>query len=316
MRVVFAGTPRIAVPSLDRLWQNPLHEVVAVVTMPDRRGGRGNRVITSPVKARALELGVPLLQPDLNNPESWGEVVAHTPSLLVAAAYGGYFKSGFLELFPGGGINMHPSLLPRYRGSSPIPSAILNGDSSTGVTIQQITARLDGGGILAQREHPLDGTETTEQLFETLGEIGAIMTSEVVDRMQEATIHPTPQDETFASYCGKISREDGEISWRESAVEIDRRLRAYTPWPGIYTYYRGVRLNILEAGAYGTIQPTADSPPGRVIGIEESRGILIQTGCGSLAVTRLQLQSRRAIGWREFCNGTNSFVGSELGEIV
>jgi methionyl-tRNA formyltransferase len=264
------------------------------------------------VKARALELSLPLLQPvELDSP-FLQEVSLLKPDLLVSVAYGKIFKKDFLDLFPMGGINLHPSLLPRYRGPSPLTAAILAGDVKTGITVQRLALRMDSGDILLQREIPLDGTETTGSLSEDVAPLGAEMLVEAVRGLEEGSLAPVPQDNGKATYCSIVTKEDGLIDWSRSAVEIDRLIRAYSPWPGAFTSYQDKTLKIIEAGVFDAEKPSSE--PGIVAGIDKGEGILIQTCKGILAVRRLQLQAKKALGWKDFLNGVQDFSGSVLGE--
>ena len=316
MRILFAGTPDIAVPSLDAL-QASRHRIVGVLTAPDRTAGRGRKLLPPPVKSRAAELGLPVLQPEQLRTQARAEVERLQPELLVCVAYGKFFGPKFLELFPAGAVNLHPSLLPRYRGPSPLPAPILNGDSETGVTVQDVALEMDAGDIFAQRAAHLTGTETAGALSERLAPVGAELLLEVADSIADGTAHPVPQDESQATFTTLISKSDGEIQWERPAVEIERAVRAYQPWPLAWTTFDGQRLNILGAepvpGA-GSRSAGGDTPaPGAVLRVDTARGILVETGNGQLALTRLQLQSRKALSWDSFLNGVHSFIGAVLG---
>lgn len=314
MRILFAGTPEIAVPSLESLSRE--HEIVGVLTNPDRVQGRGNKIASSPVKVKAEALGLPLLQPEKLDEEFRREVASRKPDLLVAVAYGRIFRQDFLDLFPRGGVNLHPSLLPLYRGCSPINAAILNGDEETGVTIQRLALQMDSGDILAQEIYPMRGDETAGELTETFAESGAKLLVQTLAAMEEGRLEPRIQEEDRVTYCGMIKKDDGLICWSDSAVRIDRTLRAYIPWPGAYTYFHGKKLNILEASLFKGEIPGKDLSkvhPGEVLALNKKAGILIQTGEGILAVRSLQLQAKKAMDHLSFCNGTRDFIGSQLG---
>jgi methionyl-tRNA formyltransferase len=308
MRVLFAGTPEIAVPSLQELKQT--HTVVGVLTSPDRTAGRGRHVVSSPVKLAAHEMGLPVLQPDRLNAAARAEINDLAPELLVVFAYGKIFGPKFLSLFPKGGINLHPSLLPRHRGPSPIPAAILAGDSQTGITVQEISLEMDAGDILEQVVIPLDGSETAESLGVRVAERAPAVLRGAVDAIQAGTAAPVPQSPENVSYCSVISKSDGLIDWHADARTIERMVRAYHPWPTAHTDWNGQQLSILAA----TVAARSESAePGKVVGLDKRAGILIQTGDGILTVQRLQLQSKKALDFKSFWNGVRDFEGAVLG---
>ena len=318
MRVLFAGTPELAVPSLRAVHE--VSEVCAVLTAPDRASGRGRRLTASPVKQLAEQLGHPVLQPERLNGEARRQVAIYAPELLICVAYGKIFGPKFLGLFPRGGINLHPSLLPRHRGPAPIPAAILAGDSETGVTIQSLSERMDAGDIYLQSHRPLDGSETTEQLSAELAESGAELLAETVRRIDAGTVTAKPQDENKATYCGMIAKTDGRIDWNSPAEKIERMVRAYAPWPSAYTYLNGVELKILAATVRSADraehlgQAVGGAPePGTVLGVDRELGILVQTGDGVLGILRLQQKSRKPAEWRTFLNGNPAILESVLG---
>jgi methionyl-tRNA formyltransferase len=262
------------------------------------------------VSLAAKELGLPVLKPDRLGRKAREAVVGYKPEILVVAAFGRFFGPKFLALFPRGAINLHPSLLPKYRGPSPIPAAILSGDHETGVTIQRLTIEMDGGDILARERIPLDGRETSALLTARSAEVGARLLDKVLKNLD--SIVPTPQPEEGVSYCKLISKDDGIIDWRKSAIEIDRMVRAYYPWPEAQTTFAGTGLHILTARP-STADKGTDGLPGSVIGVDKQAGILVQTGNGILVVKRLKLQSKKALNWKDFLNGVHEFVGSILG---
>ena len=311
MRILFAGTPDIAVPSLSALAASR-HEIVGVLTAPDRPVGRGRRIAASPVKERAAELGLPILQPDRLGSEARREVAELTPELLVCVAFGRIFGPKFLALFESGGINLHPSLLPHYRGPAPIPAAILSGEAQTGVTIQALAREMDAGDILAQETFPLTGAETTGTLTEQLAEVGARVLVETVEAVSSGSQTLRSQGDD-ATYTGLIRKSDGEIDWSSPASVIERAVRAYHPWPLAFTTFKGLRLNILESESISDPEDARNHAPGTVVRVDTERGILVKTGNGQLALTKLQLQSRKALSWNTFLNGVHDFVGAVLG---
>ena len=313
MRILFAGTPDIAVPSLEKLFRE--HEVAAVLTNPDRGRGRGRGVGFSPVKVKAEELGLKVLQPEKIDDEFISEVRKLNADILAVVAFGKIFRENFIDVFPHGGLNVHPSLLPKFRGASPIQSALLSGEPLTGVTIQRLALKMDSGDILSQETYEYNGTETAEYLTNYFAGRGAELLSDVIRKIEAGEAEPVAQNDEEASYCSYIQKEDGLIDWSDSAEVIERKLRAFTPWPGIYTFFGEKKLNIIEAEVY-TGSSTAESgscSDGKVLGIDKSSGILVKTGNGILAVQRLQLQSKKALDWKSFINGVKDFNDAVLG---
>jgi len=311
MRVLFAGSPALGVPSLEAVAQR--HRVCGVLTNPDRPGGRGNRPTATPVKLKALELGLPVLQPGKLDPAFMAEVKLLAAEILVVAAFGTIFRREFLELFPRGGINLHPSLLPKYRGMSPIPAVILAGEKETGVTIQRLALKLDSGEILASERVELDGTETTSSLSGRLSRLGAGLLASTLEAIAAGVARGRVQDESEATYCGAVKKEQGRIDWKAPAETIERMIRAFDPWPRVYTHWKGRQLCLHQGSVYPLERSAAGRSEGLVFGVDNRYGILVQTGEGVLAIRRLQLQAKREMDWRAFLNGNRDFVGSALG---
>lgn len=321
MRVLFAGSPEIAVPSLVRLSFE--HEVVGVLTNPESAQGRGRELARTPVAEAAASLfggSVPVLQPERLGAEAREAVAALSPEILVSYAYGRIFGPKFLALFPRGGVNVHPSLLPRFRGPAPIPSAILAHDEKTAITVQRLALEMDAGDILGQEIIPLAGTETTEDLSEVAAILGADLLSRVLEQIEEGEDDPRPQEGEIV-YCSLLKKEDGLIDWASPLREIDAKIRAFSPWPGAFSFLKGQRLNILEAFPYPGVTFAAgpssldfeDAAPGTVLGLDKSRGIMVQTKDGLLALRRLQVQHKKALPYREFANGMRDLAGAALG---
>jgi methionyl-tRNA formyltransferase len=321
VRLLFAGSPYIAVPSLIRLSFE--HEIVGVLTNPESAKGRGLSVAGSAVAEAAEDLfggRVPVLAPERLGAEAREAVAALRPDVLVTFAYGKIFGPKFLALFPRGGVNLHPSLLPRFRGPAPIPAAILARADRTAVTVQRIALEMDSGDILGQLVLPLSGTETSEDLSEVAAVMGADLLSRVLEEIAEDRERPRPQ-EGEPSYCSMLRKEDGLIDWYAPLVDIDAKIRAFYPWPGAYTWFRGARLAVLEAFPYPHVTFAAgpasldfeDSPPGTLLGLDKSRGIMVQTNDGLIALRRLQVQHKKALPYREFANGMRDLAGTVLG---
>jgi len=319
LRILFAGTPEIAVQSLGALIaaSGEPFGVVGVLTNPDRRAGRGSMLHPSPVKLRALEAGIPVLQPEKLDTAARSDVVRLNPDLLVVVAYGRIFGPRFLSLFPSGAINMHPSLLPRFRGPSPIQAAILAGDGETGVTVQYITEEMDAGPLLSQETYPLTGSETAENLTGELGLRGGAAVVAAVKKIAAGTAESREQDDSLATYCRLVGKTDGRVTWSESAVQLSRMIRAYTPWPGVSVGWNGRRIQLMEALPVPEDgdESAVAAEPGTVIGVDNRVGILLQTSNGILAVRTVKPQSRSVMDFASFLNGNSQFVGSVLDRI-
>lgn len=311
MKIFFAGTPEIAVRSLKAIAAG--FEVCGVLTNPDRPAGRKGIVKPSPVKTAALELGLEVFQPEKLDSVFLAAVKYLSPDVLVTFAYGKIFKKDFLDLFVKETLNIHPSLLPMHRGPSPLNAAILSGMSETGITIQRMALKMDSGDILAQVSFPLNGDETLESLSDAVSAKSAKMITALLGDIESGNYTSTPQNESAATYCRLVEKNDGLINWSESAVMIERKSRAYHPWPGIFTYWKGKQLAI-------TVCRVSDSPelnpsefsPGEVAGIDRKEGILIKTGDRFLAVTELKPQSKNNMDFKSFINGARDFAGSRL----
>ncbi len=321
MRVLFAGSPDIAVPSLIRVSFE--HEIVGVLTNPESTRGRGLGLERTPVAEAAeavLGAGAPVLSPQRLGAEARAAAAALEPDILVVYAYGRIFGPKFLSLFPKGGVNVHPSLLPRHRGPAPIPAAILGRDSETAITVQRLALEMDTGDILGQLRLPLSGTETAEDISEVAAIMGADLLSQVLEDIAEGRERPRPQ-EGEPSYCSILKKEDGLIDWGRPLLDIDAQIRAFYPWPGAFTWFRGMRLNVLDAFPYPHVTFAAgpnsldfeDAPPGTVLGLDKSRGIMVQTIDGLIALRRLQVQQKKALPYREFANGMRNLAGTVLG---
>ncbi|MCL2006648.1 MAG: methionyl-tRNA formyltransferase [Treponema sp.] len=321
MRILFAASPVIAVPSLKIISQMEGVSLVGVLTNPDSRRGRHNDLIPTDISAALEELNIerksrgqpsiPQLKPVKLNAAARDEVSGLNPDLLVSFAYGHIFGPRFLSLFPLGGINIHPSLLPKYRGAAPIPAAILNREEETGITIQLIAPELDSGDILAVECITLSGKETAASLSETVSIKAASLLGELLPDFHNKVKSAKPQKGT-AVYCKQMVKEDGLIDWSRSAIEIEAKIRAYTPWPLCFTFRGKDRLFILEAQVSKGDVFERKTGPGTVLG-KDGQGVLIQTGEGVLSVSKLQLQAKKALDWKSFLNGERNFIGLKLG---
>ncbi len=310
MNVLFAGTPDFAVPVLDAVSRS--FPVCGVLTAIDKPQGRGKKLQVSPVKEKAIELGLTILQPAILDEKAIDDIKRLSPEILVVAAFGKIFKENFLSVFPKGGINLHPSLLPLYRGPAPIPAVILAGETETGITVQKLALRMDTGDILSQTRLRLEGTETTESLTKISSETGAEMVVNVLESIVSDTVRPIAQDESKATYCKLVKKEFGLLDWKNTAQYIERQIRAYYPWPKAFTSFDGRQLAVTEACLYNG-KENSGNVPGFVLGVDKQCGILVQTGNGILGIKRLQIQTKQETDYRSFLNG-HKIVDHVLGE--
>ncbi len=313
IRILFAGSPEAAKKTLEILNGAKSEigfEIAGVLSNPPTAKGRHKDLIPTPVAAFAESQGIPVLTPAHLDGEARDAVRPLKADLLVCFAYGHIFGPKFLELFPFGGINLHPSLLPKYRGCTPVPAAILNRDKQTAVTIQTLGLKMDEGDILVQTVVELNGTETGESLLNYSAEEGEKLILEVIKKCNSEGKLPEGRPQSGeASYTGIITKEDGRINWNESAEVIEAKIRAYYPEPGCWCMENGLPLRILEASVFsGTFEGTA----GTVLEFSKRDGILIKTGDGILAVKKLQRQGKNAMDYKSFMNGARNFIGTVL----
>ncbi|MBN1176127.1 MAG: methionyl-tRNA formyltransferase [Dehalococcoidales bacterium] len=308
MRIVFMGSPGFAVPALERLILGG-YDVVGVYTQPDRPAGRGRSPTPPPVKNTAIQRGLPVFQPEsLRSAEALEQLEALKPDIIVICAFGQILTQAVLDIPPRQCVNVHFSLLPRHRGASPVAAAILAGDEFTGVSIQLVRKKLDTGPILTRAAVPISPRDNTGSLTEKLGLVGANLLLEALTGWLRNEITTRPQDEEEATYFSQIDKEAGEIDWNLPAVEIWRRVRAYYPWPGGYTSWRGRQLKIIEAEAL----PGEKSPgAGKVVALPGQRAG-IGTGEGVLGVLRVQLEGKKAMSAADFLRGQWDFTDSTL----
>lgn len=303
IRLMFFGTPAFGAKLLAALFDAGF-EISAVVTQPTKKGGRGNRPVASKVKEFADSKNLLVYQPT-----SQSEIIGITkrinPDLVVTGAYGKILPNEVLNIPRFGAINVHGSLLPKYRGASPIPAAILNGDKKTGVTIMKMTDQLDSGPIISQAEINLTQEETTGTLYESLAIIGAEELVRIIPLYIDQVLHPKDQDHNKATYCSAIRKQDGLINWHRSAVDIERTVRAFIPWPHSYTYLDDKLLIILEA------KPVEKAlEPGYIVVLPNS--FLVGCGTDSLEVTKLQLEGKNPVDARDFIHGYRNLDGKTL----
>jgi methionyl-tRNA formyltransferase len=304
------GTPEFAVPPLKTLADADAYQVVGVVTQPDRQAGRGRRVVQSPIKQAALARDLPLFQPQsLRTPEAMEQLAAWQPDVIVVAAFGQILRQGVLDLPPHGCLNIHASLLPRWRGAAPIAAAILAGDAATGVTIMRMDAGLDTGPILAQQEEEIQPDDTRAELEERLAKAGAKLLAEKLPAYLAGDLEPRPQPEEGVTYAKRLRKEDGLLDWSRPAAELDRRVRAFNPWPGAFTTLRGQRLKVLQT--VPLLEWRGDAPPGTVIALAD--GAAVVTGKGALRLEGVQLAGKRPMDITAFLCGQRDCVGVCLG---
>lgn len=306
-KIVFMGTPEFAVNSLRALIQH--HEVIGVVTQPDRPAGRGNAVKVSPIKQVALEHHIPVFQPEkIRKPEAIDHLAQWDADAYVVAAFGQILPQRLLDIPPYGSINVHASLLPRWRGAAPIQACIRAGDHQTGITIMKMDAGLDTGPMLMHRAIPIAPDETGQSLHDKLAQLGADLLIEALPKYFSGEITPIPQPEEGVTFAPQIKKEEGLINWSEPAIVIERLIRAFTPWPGTYTFWDGKQLKI-HAGYVGD----GTVPIGKVMVVGDENRIAIGTGDGLFCPTEVQLEGKKRVSIADFIRGYPSFVGAVLG---
>ncbi len=308
MRVIFMGTPDFAVGTLEEIIKAG-HEVVLVVSQPDKQKGRGKAVQQTPVKECALSHGIEVYQPaKVKETECIEHLRAYQPDIIVVAAFGQIVSREILEMPKYGCINVHASLLPKYRGAAPIQWAVLNGDAVSGVTIQRMAEGVDTGDIIMQREVALAEDETGGSLFERLAEVGATLCVEAMEAIADGTAQYTPQDNEAATHVGKISKEMGSIDWARPAEEIERLIRGLNPWPSAYTRIGDKTLKIWKANIVSKEQKGA---PGCIVAVKKDT-MEVQTGEGVLALSEVQLEGKKRMDTGAFLRGFEVEAGSFL----
>ncbi len=310
VRVVFMGTPEFAVPSLEALTLGG-YSIVAVYTQPDKPAGRGLTLASSPVKVKALELGIPVHEPrTLRGEEAAAEFKELMPDLVVVAAYAKILPETILAVPEFGCLNIHPSLLPRHRGASPIPAAILSGDEATGVTIMFMEKGLDSGPILTQERVPVGCDDTSWSLTAKLSVEASRLLTETLPRWLKGEIAPRIQNDAEATYSTVITREAGEMDWKKSALRLSREVRAFNPWPGSFTRWRGRQLKVLFAVP---LPGQGQETPGTVVVVTAGNTFVgVATGGGILGLCEIQLEGKKRVTAADFIRGQRDFIGSVL----
>ncbi len=325
LRIVYMGTPYFAVPALEALIEGAAagkilpegYEIVTVITRPDKPAGRGREIVYSPVKQVALAHTLPVWQSgSFKKAENSAALAAYGADLYIVAAFGQILPQGVLDQPKYGTLNIHASLLPKHRGADPIAEAILQGETESGVTIMVLDAGIDTGPTLLSRSTPLADDETTESLTIKLAELGAQTLLEVLPQWVTGSVTPRPQDELRATHTRMLQKEDGLLRWDKPAAVLARQVRAYIPWPGSYTHWRGKRLKVLEAHPLAVEIDTLEQQvqPGLVSTREEAghQVLAVVTGSGFLIVTRVQLEGKKAMSAEEFLRGYAHIAGEVL----
>ena len=325
MKILYAGSPEPSRKCLEVLYEKQKEygfEIAGVLSNPPSAKGRHKELTPTPVAAFAIEHNIPCFTPEHLDSQAREQVAAVNADLLVCFAYGHIFGPKFLALFPFGGINLHPSLLPKYRGCTPVPAAILNGDSETGVSIQTLSLKMDEGDILAQKIVKLQGNETCSSLLDASAEIGAdLITGLIKAAVKDGKLPEGVKQSGEASYTNIIKKEDGKIDWTLPAKSIEAKIRAYFPEPGCWTLENGQPLRILCSKVLTdeelvntdiTEGDFSNEPVGKVVSYNKPNGIFVKTGDGLLCLTSLQRQGKNQMNYKDFMNGARNFVGTIL----
>ena len=335
LRVIYGGSPAASAKSLELILKDSAmsesvpeehYKIVGILTNPPSMQGRHKDLIPTEVAQyaniwnRARKDNIAILTPEHIRESERNELALLQPDIFVCFAYGHILGPKFFSLFRFGGVNLHPSLLPKYRGATPVNQAILNQDGETGFSLQKMALGIDEGDILTQQKTTLTGTETAESLLNESALYGAIAITNLLRTIARTNKMPQSfKQEGEASYCTTIKKEDGRIKWKDSALEIDAKIRAYTPWPGCFTMANGQQLRIVKGRAAekiaiqdNSVPKNTQAVPGTVLSYNKQRGILIQTGDGILIATELQWQAKKAMDYKSFMNGARNFIGTVL----
>jgi len=315
MKVLFMGTPEFSIPSLEKLY-NSSHHIVGVITQPDRPKGRGYKVSSPPVKEKAEELGLSVWQPETINTKEFLQLLTElSPDVITTVSIAHYIPKNVWQYPRYGCINLHPSLLPKYRGTSPIVSAILNGDTETGVTTFYIDEGWDSGDIILQKKIRITNQDTRGSLTKKLALLGSEVLLETLDLLEKGCAPRIPQDHSLATYTRKVHPRDGLINWDFPSVIIERQIRAYNPTPSSFTYFRGKRIKVLKA-TVGNSLSTDAYPGGTIIKLERGKGFWVATGRGELLIEEVQPEGKRRMSAWEFHCGYKIKDGELLKSIL
>ena len=311
MKVIFMGTPDFAVGTLEALIEAG-HEVVLAVTQPDKPKGRGKEMQYTPVKECALKHAIPVFQPRrVREPECIEELRKYDADIMVVVAFGQILPKEILEMCTYGCVNVHASLLPKYRGSAPIQWAIIDGEEVTGVTTMQMDEGLDTGDMLLKTEVTIEPKETGGSLFDKLAQAGAKLCVETLEALQNKTVTPIPQGETTTAYAKMLDKQLGNIDWNKTAVQIERLIRGLTPWPSAYTNWNEKVMKIWDAEVSAIDIETEDAKPGTIVKVEKD-AFYVQTGEGLLKVCELQIPGKKRMDAGAFLRGYQVKVGEKL----
>ncbi len=314
MRIVYMGTPVCAAATLESLMEGP-DEVVGVVTQPDRPSGRGQATTPSPVRQVAERRGIPVLTPvKMKDPGLRERLAGWRPDLVVVVAYGRILPRSILDLAPLGCVNVHYSLLPKYRGAAPMQWAILQGETVTGVTTMRLVTEMDAGPVLLAEEAPLDPDETAPTLEAKLVPVGARLLARTVAGLRQGTLAARPQDPAGVTFAPMLKKVDGVIDWARPALEIERRVRAFTPWPSAFTYWQGKLVKVHRASLAAAAAGHEPEAPGVVLR-GDADGLCVATGAGALILTELQMEGRKRMPAAAFLRGAGLRAGMRFGEV-
>jgi methionyl-tRNA formyltransferase len=306
MRVAFMGSPEFAVPALRALLEH--HEVVLVVTQPDKRAGRGKKLAPSPVKLVAEQAGVPIVQPtSARKPELLAALQGAAPDVCVVVAYGKILPTPVLEVAPHGCLNIHGSLLPKYRGAAPIQWAVIRGETQTGVTIMQLDEGMDTGPMLLERAVSIGPSDTAGTLHDALAPVGAQLLLEALTGLEAGTLEARAQDDAAASYAPMLKKDDGIVHWERTATEVRDLIRGVDPWPGAVTTLDGLRLKL-----FGPVLHDGSGAPGEVLGVGAD-GLVVACGEGACAIGEVQAPGKKRMRAGAFVSGRSVPAGTRLG---
>jgi methionyl-tRNA formyltransferase len=306
--IVFMGTPELAAVTLEKLLEGP-DRVVGVVTQPARPAGRGQKSVSSPVYQLAEGHGIPLAAPEkIRDPSFLALLQSWNPQIIVVVAYGRILPKAILEVVPQGCLNVHYSLLPKYRGAAPAAWTIIKGDTMAGVTTMQLVEKMDAGPVYLQEAIPVSPEDTTGALQEKLTPVGAKLMLQTIDMLKRGALVPTPQDESAATLAPMLKKEDGLIDWAHSAAVIERRIRGFTPWPSAYTHSRGKLLKIHRARI---VSAQNEADPGTIVRADDG-GFWVATGSAALSLEEVQSEGKRRLSGIDFVRGARVHVGERL----
>ena len=309
MKIIFMGTPEFAIPTIQKIHSSS-HSLLSVVTQPDRPKGRGQKQIASPIKFFAVENNISVLQPEKVNTEKFiGSLLKNRPDYIIVVAFGQILGEAFLKIPKQFCINLHSSLLPKYRGAAPINRAILNGDTVSGITTMIMDKGMDTGDILLTKETPIELHDDAKSLHDKLSEEGAELVLETLSRLEKNNIFPVPQNSDIASYAPKLKKEESLVDWQQDAKSIFNKIRGLTPWPGTHTLYKGKRLGILKGEV---LSGDPADHPGHVERITDS-GIEVGTAYKRLKITELKPEGKKSMSVKSFLSGYKINRGDKLG---